>query len=63
MTNLTQRPDAKHRWGGWSHDGEHFAFASNRRDNAVFDIYVQARDAVGNDAQATTIVHLNPFSP
>jgi dipeptidyl aminopeptidase/acylaminoacyl peptidase len=51
ITNLTQRPDAKHRWGGWSHDGERFAFASNRRDNAVFDIYVQGRDEVGNDAE------------
>ncbi|MFB6297779.1 MAG: alpha/beta fold hydrolase [Salinirussus sp.] len=38
---LTDRPDAKHRWGGWSHDGDRFAFASNRRDEAVFDVYVQ----------------------
>ncbi|SEO40432.1 Dipeptidyl aminopeptidase/acylaminoacyl peptidase [Halogranum amylolyticum] len=51
ITNLTQRPDAKHWWGGWSHDGERFAFTSNRRDNSVFDVYVQARDAVGNDAE------------
>ncbi|EJN60551.1 dipeptidyl aminopeptidase/acylaminoacyl peptidase [Halogranum salarium B-1] len=51
VTNLTQRPDAKHWWGGWSHDGERFAFTSNRRDNSVFDVYVQARDAVGNDAE------------
>ncbi|MES3518340.1 MAG: S9 family peptidase [Natronomonas sp.] len=35
--------DAKHRWGGWSHDGDRFAFASNRRDESVFDIYVQER--------------------
>jgi dipeptidyl aminopeptidase/acylaminoacyl peptidase len=41
---LTDAPDAKHRWGGWSHDGERFAFASNRRDSRVFDIYVQGRD-------------------
>ncbi|MDY7083222.1 MAG: S9 family peptidase, partial [Halobacteria archaeon] len=41
---LTQEPDAKHRWGGWSPDGGEFAFASNRRDEAVFDIYVQERD-------------------
>ena len=47
---LTGMPDAKHRWGGWSPDGEHFAFASNRRDEAVFDIYVQDRDATGDDA-------------
>ena len=49
ITNRT-RTDAKHRWGGWSHDGERIAFASNRRDEAVFDIYVQGRDEVGDDA-------------
>jgi len=43
---LTDRPDAKHRWGGWSSDGERFAFASNARDESVFDVYVQHRDAV-----------------
>mgnify|MGYP000002190553 FL=1 len=41
---LTDEPQAKHRWGGWSHDGERFAFASNRRDSRVFDLYVQGRD-------------------
>ena len=41
---LTDRPEAKHRWGGWSHDGGRFAFASNRRDDSVFDVYVQGRD-------------------
>jgi dipeptidyl aminopeptidase/acylaminoacyl peptidase len=50
-TNLTAIPDAKHRWGGWSHDGEQFAFASNRRDESVFDVYVQDRDATGNEAE------------
>jgi len=50
ITQLAGLPDAKHRWGGWSHDGEQFAFASNRRDEAVFDIYVQDRDATGDDA-------------
>ena len=50
-TPLTDRPDAKHRWGGWSHDGERFAFASNRRDESVFDIYVQGRD----DDEATLV--------
>ncbi|MFT4883709.1 MAG: dipeptidyl aminopeptidase/acylaminoacyl peptidase, partial [Natronomonas sp.] len=43
--------DAKHRWGGWSHDGDRFAFASNRRDEAVFDIYVQDREETGEDAE------------
>lgn len=49
VTNLTRTPDAKHMWGGWSHDGERFAFASNRRDTAVFDIYVQRRDETGEE--------------
>jgi dipeptidyl aminopeptidase/acylaminoacyl peptidase len=42
---LTAQPEAKHRWGGWSNDGEQFAFASNRRDESVFDIYLQGRDS------------------
>lgn len=37
--------DAKHRWGGWSHDGDTFAYASNRREESVFDVYVQGRTA------------------
>jgi len=48
---LTAMPDAKHRWGGWSHDGDRFAFASNRRDEAVFDVYVQGREETGDDAE------------
>jgi len=48
---LTETPDAKHHWGGWSTDGERFAFASNRRDEAVFDLYVQGRDERGDDAE------------
>ena len=51
VTDLTAHHDAKHRWGGWRHDGEAFAFASNRRDDAVFDIYTQARDDTGADAK------------
>ena len=35
--------DAKHRWGGWHPDGECFAFTSNRREQSVFDVYVQGR--------------------
>ncbi|WP_408957040.1 S9 family peptidase [Natrinema sp. 74] len=50
IENLTAMPDAKHRWGGWSHDGERFAFTSNRRDESVFDVYVQGRDETGDDA-------------
>ncbi len=51
ITELTAMPEAKHRWGGWRADGEQFAFASNRRDESVFDIYVQDRDATGEGAE------------
>ena len=54
VTPLTGMPDAKHRWGGWSNDGERIAFASNRREEAVFDVYVQERDETG---EAATLVH------
>jgi len=50
ITPLTDRPDAKHRWGGWSSDGDRFAFASNRRDPAVFDVYVGRRDEADETA-------------
>ncbi|MDY6780768.1 MAG: S9 family peptidase, partial [Halobacteria archaeon] len=45
VTPLTDRPEAKHMWGGWSNDGDMFAFTSNRRDESVFDVYVQGRDS------------------
>jgi dipeptidyl aminopeptidase/acylaminoacyl peptidase len=48
--NLTQHPDAIHQWGGWSHDGERFAFTANRREEADFDGYVQHRNETGTDA-------------
>ena len=48
---LTATPDAKHRWGGWSNDGEQIAFASNRRAGDVFDVYVQGRDEQGEEAE------------
>jgi len=51
IDDLTQRPDAKHRWGGWDSEGDRFAFASNRRDEAVFDLYVQHREDRGDDAE------------
>ena len=51
IVDLTERPDAKHRWGGWDGEGDRFAFASNRRDESVFDVYVQGRDETGNDAE------------
>ena len=51
IVDLTERPEAKHRWGGWDGEGDRFAFASNRRDESVFDVYVQGRDETGNDAE------------
>ena len=50
LDSLTDNPEAKHRWGGWSHDGERFAFAANRRDRSVFDVYAQGRDAISEEA-------------
>ena len=32
---------ARHMWGDWSADGSQFLFASNRRDTALFDLYIQ----------------------
>ena len=54
VTPLTDRPAAKHRWGGWANDGDRFAFTSNRREASAFDVYVQERTAVGD---AATLVH------
>ncbi|WP_435157736.1 prolyl oligopeptidase family serine peptidase [Haladaptatus sp. DFWS20] len=51
-TPLTDRPEAIHLWGGWSPDGEAFAFTANRRERDTFDVYVQGRD--GSEA---TLVH------
>jgi dipeptidyl aminopeptidase/acylaminoacyl peptidase len=48
---LTDKPGAIHYWGGWSHDGDRIAFAANRRDGSVFDVYVQGRDGRGDDAE------------
>lgn len=50
VESLTALPTAKHYWGGWRHDGEAFAFASNRREESVFDIYVQELDQRGDEA-------------
>jgi dipeptidyl aminopeptidase/acylaminoacyl peptidase len=43
-TDLTGQPDAIHSFGGWSHDGDWFAFSSNREDDTRFDVYIQKRD-------------------
>jgi dipeptidyl aminopeptidase/acylaminoacyl peptidase len=39
--DLTRQPKAVHLFGGWSHDGEQFAFSANRSDPSRFDVYVQ----------------------
>lgn len=51
VRELTAMPEAKHHWGGWSNDGERFAFTSNRREASAFNIYVQRRDETGDDAE------------
>ncbi len=43
-TDLTRRPEAVHGFGGWSHDGQQFAFSANRTQQSRFDIYVQRLD-------------------
>jgi dipeptidyl aminopeptidase/acylaminoacyl peptidase len=67
VTDLTAHPEARHHWGGWSEDGDRFAFASNRRDPAVFDVYVQDWDETGADAELVFegdgIVGVGGFSP
>ncbi len=47
---LTDDPDAKHQFAGWSHDGDRLTYAANRRDQGVFDVYTQSRDETGADA-------------
>ncbi|HEY3109824.1 MAG TPA: S9 family peptidase [Chloroflexota bacterium] len=42
MRPLTEDLEAMHLFGGWSPDGQSFAFAANRRDRSRFDVYVQA---------------------
>ncbi len=42
--DLSKAPKAIHTFGGWSPDGEAFAFTSNREDPSRFDIYVQKLD-------------------
>jgi dipeptidyl aminopeptidase/acylaminoacyl peptidase len=40
-TDLTRQPQAVHHFGGWSHEGDRFAFSANRDDPSRFDLYVQ----------------------
>ena len=50
--DLTQRPDAIHEFGGWSHDGQRIAFSANRDEPSRFDVYVQT---VSEPADATLL--------
>ncbi|AAG18962.1 S9 family peptidase [Halobacterium salinarum] len=52
---LTAFPDAKHDWGGWSHDGDRIAYTANRRDASRFDVYVQGRDEAGANADCVRV--------
>lgn len=47
---LTDTPEAIHIWGGWNSDGTEFAYTANRRNESVFDVYVQARNEPGHEA-------------
>ena len=51
VTALTDSPQHKHEWGGWTSDGERFAFASNRRNRSEYDLYVQGRDDKPGEAR------------
>ncbi|WP_266080387.1 S9 family peptidase [Haladaptatus caseinilyticus] len=51
-TPLTDDPGSIHLWGGWSPDGDQFAFTANRRERDTFDVYVQTRDEL-----EPTLVH------
>lgn len=42
--DLSDNPNAFHTFGCWSPDGSQFAFASNRREYAHFDVYIQSAD-------------------
>ncbi|WP_276255215.1 S9 family peptidase [Halomontanus rarus] len=67
ITKLTHDPAAIHRWGGWSNDGERFAFTANRRSRADFDIYVQTRDNTNGDptlvSEGNGLTELAGWSP
>jgi Tol biopolymer transport system component len=41
MKDLSRQPKAIHTFGGWSNDGQRFAFSANRDETSRFDIYVQ----------------------
>lgn len=40
ITDITNRPDVRHDFGGWSYDGKQICFASTERNGKDFDVYV-----------------------
>ncbi|MDQ0256857.1 dipeptidyl aminopeptidase/acylaminoacyl peptidase [Evansella vedderi] len=46
MIPLTDSPDHIHHYGGSSPDGKFIAWASNRREHAFFDLYIQNLDTL-----------------
>lgn len=51
VTRLTDEANVVHRWGGWSRDGFQFAYAANRRQPGVFDVYTQGRTESHDEAK------------
>ena len=60
---LTNNPAVIHDFGGWSPDGTQFAYAANERDEAHFDVYVQAVESGVRRCvfQGTNIVTVSGF--
>lgn len=61
ITRLTDGEDGVYRWGGWSRDGLRYAYASNRRQPGVFDVYTQRRG--GESEQANLVFERERPSP
>lgn len=40
IKEITNKPNIKHNFGGWSHDGVYITYSSNERNNTDFDIFV-----------------------
>ena len=54
-----------HDWGGWSPDATRIAYAANARDEAHFDVYLQAVDSGVRDCvyQGSGMVSVTGFRP
>ena len=62
---LTDDPAVIHDWGAWSPDGLRIAFASNARNQAHFDVYVQDLESSAREClhQGRGIVSVSGFRP